>query len=206
MSCIVKKVFVITLFLTILLSTAKGVGFGIKAGMNIANWHGDHAGGMDSRLGFCGGGFVGFGLTDMLVIQPEVLYTQKGVRWEIRQSPLVPWKETIKLDYIEIPLLFKFMLPDKSTVKPNLFVGPCFAINVNAKEKIEETGTPTELDYGEFVKDIEFGIVLGGGVDFPLKKGKVVFDGRYTLGLTTTSEEGWDLKNKVVSFMLGYSF
>ena len=36
--------------------------------------------------------------------------------------------------------------------------------------------------------------------------GKIVFDARYTLGLTTTSEDGFDEKNKVISFMLGYSF
>jgi len=206
MRFIVNKAYVITLFLTILVGAAEGMSYGIKAGMNIANWHGDHAGGMDSRLGFCGGGFVVLGLTDIFVIQPEALYTQKGVKWEIRLNPQGYLKATLEYDYIEIPLLFKLVSPVKGGVKPNFLVGPYFAINVNAKEKIEETSTPTELDYGELVKDIEFGIVLGGGVDFPLEKGKIVFDGRYTLGLTTTSEEGWDLKNKVVSLMLGYSF
>jgi hypothetical protein len=98
------------------------------------------------------------------------------------------------------------VLPIKGVVKPNLFLGPYFAINVNAKYRIETDVTSEEWDFDEFVKDTDLGIVVGVGVDFSLKKGKIVFDGRYTLGLTTTSEERWDQKNKVVSFMLGYSF
>jgi hypothetical protein len=206
MKCIVFNCIVIAILSTLLFSLAEGASFGIKAGMNIANMHGYYAGGLDSRIGFCGGGFVGFGLTDVFVIQTEAFYTQKGVRWEIRQSPLGPWKETYKLDYIEIPLLFKFKLPVKGWVKPTVFVGPAFAINVNATYRLETDVTWQEWDYDEFFKDTDFGIVLGGGVDFTLNKGKIVFDCRYTIGLITTSEDDWDQKNKVVSFMLGYSF
>jgi hypothetical protein len=206
MKFIVNKACVIMLFLTILLATAEGVGFGIKAGMNIANMHGDDVPGLQSRVGFCGGGFVTLGLKDVFAIQPEILYTQKGVKWEVRLIPPGPNDGTLKLDYIEIPFLFKLMSPVKGGVKGNLYVGSYFAINVNAKCRIETNVTTEEWDYGTFVKDTDFGIVLGGGADFSLKKGEIVLDGRYTLGLTTTSEDGWDQKNKVVSFMLGYSF
>ena len=185
-----------------MLSTAEGVGFGIKAGMNIANMHGDVRS-AQPRIGFCGGGFANIGVGDIIVIQAEALYIQKGAKWESR---IEPDETTLKLDYIEIPISCKFVLPVEGLVKPNLFVGPYFAININAKYKIEGHLTSVEWDYGQYTEDADLGIVLGGGVDFSLKKGKIVFDGRYTLGLTTTWEDGWDQKNKVVSFMLGYSF
>ena len=201
MKNIVNKGFVIVVFSTMLCSLAEGVDFGIKAGLNIANMNVE---GLQSRIGFCGGGFATIGVGDIVVIQPEAMYTQKGAKWESWYGP--PGIITLKLDYVDIPLLFKFMLPVKGVVKPNLFVGPYFAINVNAKRKIEGHVTSEERNYGPYAEAAALGIVLGGGVDFSLKKGKIVFDGRYTLELTTTAEEPFDQKNEVFSFMLGYSF
>jgi hypothetical protein len=76
--------------------------------------------------------------------------------------------------------------------------------------KVEIDGLTMEEDL-EGVKDTDFGMVLGGGVDIGLGKGKMVFDVRYTLGLTTIIEyelfeENIDLKNNAFSFLLGYSF
>jgi hypothetical protein len=207
MKNIVNKGIVIAVFSTILFSFAEGVSFGIKAGMNIANFHGDHAIGFDSKIGYSGGGFFTIGLNNAFAIQPEVLYTQKGARYEIIRPQGYLVEGTVIYDYLEIPVLFKYMLPVKSGVKPNLFVGPYFAVNVNAKEKRVANGNSLEADVDRYVKDTDLGVVLGGGVDFGFKKGKIVFDCRYTLGLITTSEEDiYDQKNKIVSFMLGYSF
>ena len=208
MKSIVNKDIFTAIFLIMSFSLAEGINFGIKAGINIANFHGNHAGGLDSRIGFCGGGFVRLGLNDIFAIQPEALYTQKGAKWKTIMRPQGYLLEgTVKYDYVEIPVLFKFVLPVKGGVKPNLFVGPYFAVNVNAKEKRVANGNSLEADVDRYVKDTDLGVVLGGGVDFGLKKGKIVFDCRYTLGLITTSEEEiYDQKNKVVSFMLGYSF
>lgn len=201
MKCIVNKGFVIVILSTMLFGFAEGVSFGIKAGMNIANMNVE---GLQSRIGFCGGGFASIEVGDIIVIQPEALYTQKGAKWERVYEP--PGITTLKLDYVDIPLLFRFMLPVKGAVKPNLFVGYYFAINVNATYRIDVNGASEERDFGEYYKDTDFGMVLGGGVDFLLKKGKIVLDGRYALGLITTSELGLDEKNRVISFMLGYSF
>ena len=204
MKCIVKKCIVIILFSTMLFSFAEGVSFGIKAGMNIANMHGDDIGGTQSKIGFCGGGFVTFGLGDVFAIQPEILYTQKGWRYEQEFIPEV-YEQTWILHYIEIPLLSKIAIPVKGSVKPNVFVGPYFGVNVSAKERVIFPWETWEDDIADF-QDSEFGMVFGVGVDYVLSKGKIGFEGRYTLGLTTTSEIGWDAKNDVISFMLGYSF
>ncbi len=201
MKCLVNKGIVIAILTTILFSFAKGISFGVKAGMNIAN---ENIEGLQSRIGFCGGGFASIEVGDIIVVQPEVLYTQKGAKWERVIEP--NGMTTLELDYVEIPLLVRFILPDKGLVKPNLFVGPYFAINVNATYRMEVYGTPESLDWDEYYKDTDFGVVLGGGMDFLLKKGKVVLDGRYALGLTAISELRLDEKNRVISFVLGYSF
>jgi hypothetical protein len=199
--CIVNKGIVIAILTTILFGFAEGIGFGIKAGVNIAN---ENIEGLQSRIGFCGGGFASVEIGDIIVIQPEVLYAQKGAKWERWIEP--PGITTLDLDYVDIPLLVRFILPNKGAVKPNLFIGPYFAINVNASYRMEVYGTSEVQDLDEYYKGTDFGVVLGGGLDFLLKKGKIVLDGRYALGLTTISELRFDEKNRVISFMLGYSF
>lgn len=56
----------------------------------------------------------------------------------------------------------------------------------------------------EDVKTMDFGLVFGAGINI----GPATIDARYNLGLTTTddSEDEFDVKNSVISIMLGYSF
>jgi len=188
---------------TILVGTAEGMSYGIKAGINIANLHG--TGSTYSRIGFCGGCFAILKLTDVFVVQPEALYTQKGTKWG--RALMLPGTLQVvsKLNYFEMPILLKMILPDKGNVKPHLFVGPYFGLNVSAKDRIEVNGEIREEDI-ENAQGTEFGMVFGGGLDFILRTGRIVFDGRYTVGLTTTLEESIETRNRVISIMLGYSF
>ena len=204
MKNIVNKGFVIVVFSTTLFSFAEGVSFGIKAGLNIASVLGDGTGHAQSKIGFVGGGFVTLGLGDLFAIQPEILYTQKGYRWE-SDFLGATYEATGMLYYIEIPMLSKIMIPVTGNVKPNLFIGPYFGVNLIAKKKIESSEPPYEYDIANS-KDSEFGMVFGAGLDYILTKRKIGFEGRYTLGLTTSSEIWDDARNSVISFMLGYSF
>jgi hypothetical protein len=204
MRYILNKGFVITILLTMFFSFATGASFGIKAGMNIANMHGDDIGGTQSKIGFIGGGFATFGLGDVFAIQPEILYSQKGYRFEQWYMGAL-YRETGMLYYIEIPMLSKITIQAKGNIKPNFFIGPYFGINLTAKKRIQAIEPPHEEDIENF-RDTEFGMVFGGGVDFVGVRGKVGFEGRYTFGLTTTSEFWDDIKNDVISFMLSYSF
>jgi len=201
--------FILGLLVTISTAYAQGITGGLKAGMNIANVHGDGFGEFyESKMGFCAGGFITFKVANIVAIQPEVLYTQKGTKWgqEYEHEYTGTW--SLNFDYLEIPVLFKVIMPIQGMIKPHLFVGPYFAFNLTAKGKIEDNGQSDEDDIDEFVKDTDFGAVFGGGIDFGLPAGKIVFDARYSLGLTAIYEEvfGFDVKNNVFSFMLGYAF
>ncbi len=198
--------FIFALLVTISTTYAQGITGGLKAGMNIANVHGDDVEGIgyESKMGFCAGGFITFKVANIVAIQPEVLYTQKGTKWE--EWYMGTW--SLNLNYLEIPVLFKVIMPVQGMIKPHLFVGPYFAYNLTAKWKPEYNGQSDGVNLDAVVKDTDFGAVFGGGIDFSLPAGKIVFDARYSLGLTTTYEEGLDVdvKNSVFSFMLGYAF
>ena len=196
--------FILALLVTISTTYAQGITGGLKAGMNIANLHGDGVEGFgyESKMGFCAGGFITFKVANIIAIQPEILYTQKGTKWE-EEFVGETWKITYNFNYLEIPILLKVIMPIQGMIKPHLFVGPYFAYNLTAKVKTRYNG----LDFDEVIKDSDFGAVFGGGIDFGLPAGKIVFDARYSLGLTTIDEEGSSaVKNNVFSFMLGYAF
>jgi len=203
-----------TLFAIVLISalfssaSAQGLsGYGFKVGFNMANLSGDDViEGTNSKMGFCLGGFVTYSLNEMIALQPEVLYTMKGAKWEeevFGETLEITWT----LDYLEIPILAKIAIPTQGTVKPNLFVGPALGINLRGKAKAELAGETEEVDI-EDLKSTDFGLVFGAGVDFGLPHSAITVDGRYVMGLSTidSSEEKADVKNAVMTFMVGYSF
>jgi len=206
------KRIIITIFAIVVVFTlssasvsAQGLTAGLKAGMNIANIHGDNVEDVwDSKIGICAGGFITCSLSDLFAIQPELLFTMKGSKAEEAGM-----KITMKLNYLEIPVLAKVTIPTPGTVKPSLFVGPSLAIKLSGRAKVESAGESEEADI-EDLKSTDFGLVFGGGVDFALGMGKLTVDARYTLGLTTTREpedgEEVDVKNGVISIMVGYFF
>jgi len=210
------KRIIITIFAIVVVFTlssasvsAQGLTAGLKAGMNIANIHGDNVEDVwDSKIGICAGGFIACSLSDLFAIQPELLFTMKGAKAE-EEVLGETMKVTMKLNYLEIPVLAKLSIPIPGTVKPSLFVGPSLAIKLSGKGKVEYAGESEERDI-EDLKSTDFGLVFGGGVDFALGQGKLTVDARYTLGLTTTREpedgEEVDVKNGVISIMVGYSF
>jgi len=160
---------------------------------------------LKSKMGICVGGFMVFDLTPEIAFQPEVLFVQKGVRGEeevFDETLLV----NISATYIDVPLLFKYTLPAQGVVTPSVFAGPYLGFKVDDSVKVEYGGqTETEsLD----AKSLDYGLVLGAGIDYPLSSGKVVFDVRYVLGLANinSEEDEGAVKNGGLMVMIGYAF
>jgi len=190
-------------------SLAKVITGGLKIGMNSANLHGEAikklkeevGQELQSKWGLCAGGFIRFNIGKIFAIQPEFLYTMKGAKFEetILDETM---KYTMNLSYLEVPVLVKFMIPTPGGVKPNLYAGPALAIKLSSKTKLKYAGQTEEEDI-ENMKDTDFGLIIGAGVDF----GKLMVDLRYVLGLTAIEEEAvFETKNGVISLIVGYSF
>jgi hypothetical protein len=136
-------------------------------------------------------------VTPNFLIQPEVLYTQKGAKYDEGGA-----EATVKLDYVEVPVLFKGRF-GSGGVKPSVFAGPAVGFKVSAKTEFD--GEEEDI---EDVKGTDFGIVFGAGLDLAAGPGSFIIDARYTLGLTTLddSPDPGDVKNGVWSFSVGYTF
>ncbi|MBN1212096.1 MAG: PorT family protein [candidate division Zixibacteria bacterium] len=203
--------------------------FGVKLGLNSTGMFGDAVEENSfPKRGFIGGIFARRGLTPSFSIQAEVLYTQKGTEITVENIPSLIDTLDVKLDYIEVPILFRYDFAVPMKFKPHLLAGPALTFNVSARGSTDDGGSfyPDEFDIPN-TGSLDFGLVLGTGVDFPLGKGAVGIDARYTLGMLNVFEDmksegtnsdseeipfvddegkGLDLGNGGFSFMISYAF
>lgn len=182
--------------------------FGVKAGLSFANlggddnFLGDDAPNSDSRTAGCLGGFVEIPINNMISFQPEMLYAMKGAKWSEGDV-----EATLKLSYIEVPMLFKVNIPMQGQARPFLAVGPAVAFKTSAKGELTYEDATIELDVDD-VKGTDLGMIIGGGVGFPFMNRMAMLEARYDLGLTTIddSEDACDIKNRAISILVGFTF
>jgi hypothetical protein len=180
---------------------------GPKAGLNISNLSGNDVNNTDSRTGFAGGLFFMYQFSNMFAVQPEAYYTMKGAtQKETIEGYSITY--TYSLDYIEIPVLLKFIIPIQgSAVHPAIFAGPAVGFNTTHKVKAEYEGQSAEADIPD-VKSTDFSLVFGGGVGFPVGTNELGFDVRYILGLSTIDDSAAksDVKNGVINVNAYFGF
>ena len=177
--------------------------FGAKAGVNFANlnFEGDEADvNFDSRTGFVGGLFVVVPANSQFALQTEALFSQKGAKTEDDG-----FSGTIKLNYIEVPVLARFSTPATSGSSFHVFAGPSFGFKMSAEATSEFEGEEETEDLDDDTKGFDLGLVLGAGIEF----GRFVLDGRYSWGMTDINdeeEEGLKVKTRTFSIMAGFRF
>lgn len=170
-----KKTFFTFILMTLCASAllAQGIGFGIKGGVNIANTDissDQFTLDTKSKLGFHGGVFVNLMFSDKLGIQPEVLYSLQGSKYDISS---VDGKLT--LGYVNIPLLVRYNINEMIS----LHVGPQFGLLMSAEEEFDGDTADVKDDF----KSSDISGAFGVEFDLPMKIG---FGARYVLGLSNT--------------------
>ena len=182
------------------------VKFGAKGGINLANIVGDDAGDANMFVGFNAGFFVEIPVTDKLTIQPEILYSAQGSKSEGPlniEGDIYDVKATLKMNYINVPVMFKYQVADKFSLEAGPYVG--FLTKAKLEFDIEGLGSGTE-DMKDNVKSTDFGIGVGMNYEFS----DVIFaNARYQAGLTEIGDSeagGNSVKNSVFQIGLGFRF
>ncbi|HYG49419.1 MAG TPA: outer membrane beta-barrel protein, partial [Flavobacteriales bacterium] len=98
------------------------IALGVKGGSIFSTFQGNDANQNNTLQALTVGAFVNFGGT-ILSLQPEVLLTQKGAT-NVNETYNV--REDFKINYVEIPLLFKFGL-QLPGIYPHAYIGPYYA-------------------------------------------------------------------------------
>jgi len=165
------------------------------------------------------GGFIEFNITSHFSIQPELLYVKRGTQYILTGwSVIGPY--TLKIDYVEIPILFKYNIPIIENITPSLYFGPTVAFPV--KKKLETVSYNSIHDSTneyklENVRNPVFGVAFGGEIEI---SGELTLEGRFNFGLSKINGDeliertgdpfplhpNMEIKNRSILFMIGHSF
>src|SRR5690606_26749485 len=180
--------------------------FGAKAGANLANLVGDIE---ENKMlfGFHIGAVAEFAISEDFFIAPELLFSTQGTKSEYSESIMgmsIDVKETLKLNYITIPVMAKYQVADGFTLEAGPQIG--FLMSANA-DVYARFGGETESGSGdatEFVNSMDFGLNLGLG--YRVEHG-LFFQRRYHIGLPNVADNDHvKLDNSVTQFSVGYVF
>jgi len=156
--------------------------FGVKGGVNFSNLYTEDVDDENMLTSFNAGLFVNLPVSDMLSIQPEVLYSRKGSELTY-DNVFATGSAKFKLNYIEVPVLLKVNVTDNF----NIHAGPYVAYLIDAQVTNESDGGfdfEENFDNDDFNK-FDAGLSAGIGFDFD----SFGIGARYNYGLTTIGKE-----------------
>ena len=184
------------------------VRFGIKGGVSLSNlYSGNTVTDEKVKPGFLAGVYLKAPIVeDLLFIQPELIYIQKGNQSNYSNFIQGSGKYQFSLGYVELPVAIGVKLGPVS-----IHAGPYAAYLTNAKVKdVNSDGTikgATDLNQQNF-NTIDYGVF--GGAGFDLKYVQV--GARYDLGLREIGNSGLagqltqNAKNSALQIYLGINF
>jgi hypothetical protein len=170
-----------------------------KVGLNIANMTNSDGG--DPRIALVAGAELQYQISDMVGISGGLLYSMQGVKGSEEGVT-----GTIKLDYINVPILANIYVAKGFAVK--LGIQPGFM--VSNKAKVSANGVSAEVGLekafeasGENVSLNKFDFSIPVGLSYEFNN--VVVDARYNWGVNKVVKEV-DTRNSVFQITLGYKF
>jgi opacity protein-like surface antigen len=155
---------------------SQDIRYGIRGAINISNLDFDPDADFENkhRNGFAFGGFVDFGLTEDISILTELQWSAEGGK-----------EESLRADYIQLPILLRFLVSERLT----LGVGPQVAIKTWENEDLFST----------------FAFSGVAGVEYMITD-ELFVDARLSYGFSNVLDQDQDdlqAKNHVIQFGFG---
>lgn len=203
-------------------AVAGDMSFGVKAGVstatitnNPASWDPN----LSWKMGVMAGAFAIYRFNAQLSLQPELLYSQRGVESRLLDYEFVDVDLTASFDYVEIPLLLAYTVPLKGSFKPILYAGPVISYMLRSEVDLSASFLSVSADIGSVTHVNDFGGIVGTGFQWNVAGRMITFDIRYQRGFTNVITSGDfeingdpqvieadDIKNEGFAFLLGYVF
>ncbi|MBN1340643.1 MAG: PorT family protein [Bacteroidales bacterium] len=136
------------------------------------------------KTGYAFNANLGYSFTEQISAIVEIQYSRQGQKYEGRQGSFTKAERDINLNYLNIPLFFKYSFGSGGT-RFRFLAGPQFSSLLSADQTYERDGNvigtkKINLDGEEFVTDAEdikdrwessyFGVALDVGADIYLNK------------------------------------
>jgi hypothetical protein len=191
-------------------AAAQQVGGGVKGGLSLGDFRNitdeleDPGATTALRIGYAVGGFLAIRFDNGFSLQPEVIYTQKGVKVDLGEDTIVA-DIKFKADYLDVPILARYTFG--KGLRGYVFAGPSLDFKLNAKVESDILGESDEEDISDDVESFEFAVVVGGGIEI----GPLLLEARWSEGLTNLSkavegETTSDVKSRTYLFLVGFRF
>jgi len=230
-----KTIIILILLFTCLFVTSGFAQFqiGPLAGANFSGLSidPDIQGNINTKTGFAVGAAIIYNFSSMFSLQLEPTYMQKGAKIHIPYTDvglILEIEQTIELNYIDIPVLFRVSFGG-DFIKPYLLAGGYIAFPLeNGKttldnligngEDITELLPDEVLEQFEpelITNSIDYGLNFGAGVTFPLGIIDLLLEAQYSLGLNKLTDEEFfifpdvldsEIKNKGFQIKAGLLF
>jgi hypothetical protein len=184
---------------------------GLKIGAGVSTVSGDEIEGVSLddygfRIGPSGGGFLTFRVHHNVAVQWEAYFNYKGAS---------VGEGTFRLNYLDMPLLAKGIMPLGGPITPNVHVGPYISHVQISKVELDEMDR--EINFKEDPQQVEtfdLGVVAGVGANYQLPVGELTGDLRFQQGFRNVIDldscagcaEGDSIKNRSILLQVGYVF
>ena len=208
---------------TFAMAASAQITFGLKTGLNFAELNTSKnqfatIGGTSQaiknfpRTLFFAGGLVDVPLNKKFILQPELSFSMQGATGNPRTGYQVNATETYKYNFINLPVLLKYMTPVGFYAETGPQLGYLIAAHIDEVG----IGAMHKVTYNvkDQLKSTEISWALGIGYQAPFNVG---FDIRYNLGLTSYNNataagiasapvQNGNIKNSVVQIGVYYLF
>jgi hypothetical protein len=136
-------------------------------------------------------------LTDKIGIQPEMVFSGQGYKYNADDGSglIIEWKQ--KLTYANVPILLNYYVADNFYLQAGPYLGCLTNAELNVAGSLGILGG----DNNKAFNGSDFGLGIGAG----FKINKVNLGLRYQLGLSDIQSDV-SIKNRVLNVSVGYRF
>ena len=174
-----KKILILPLLVISMGLFAQGFQLGIKGGVNISNFSGSGSASdvkKKALIGFHAGGMINLMFGSNASIQPEVLFSSQGAKYESAGE-----EQNFKVSYLTVPVLFKYRFNGGFYLEAGPQVG--FKLSDNTTNRSVES----------FANDLD--VAVDAGLGYHSSSGFGI-GGRYVVGVSKVGDfEADDLAN-----------
>jgi hypothetical protein len=194
-----KKIFIFCASMIFLAVGAKAqIGFGVKTGANFSNITNSNGGKGTSRS--YGGIMVDYAISKKFALQGELVYSGQGCRYQIGEIGPSSVNQTLKLNYINIPVLAQYY------IVPSFYVeaGPQIGFLVSAKQNFTIGSQDAYVNVKDDFKSTDVSAAIGAGYIF--KKINLGINARYTSGISNIAKNSGEANNSVIQLGVFFKF
>lgn len=199
------------LFITAASYAQSDVHYGIKGGLNYANFiyefedsNNDFLD-FNSKVGFYLGGFVNVSLSDKISLQPELLYSGQGAKLDVDFNQIIIFDQSdgvfrenqndvnVKQSKLLLPILLEYKVNDAFS----FYFGPQVTYLINFEDEFE---TGEDVNIARFSDSEKFGVDVTARLGYHATN-NVSFELGYFRGLTNQNS----VKSSVFQLGLAYT-